>query len=610
MLKKTKFVNIICIVLVLSVLALALAVGLFGISKLRNDTPIDLLGDFTQATEPPPIANNQQNPFPYKVRSDQTVSTVHLRAQSFGDYDGKSWGSATPYTSRIDEKYPATYLSSKSIEYRAALDPAENPLVALEIIPYNSVEVVPAYTITSTAPALGSIEYAEEYNIPSDDVNANSIRNDYYRMYYYDYTDISYQPMGLDDEYLAYEKEYFEFVKEQYLNIDPEMKEYLLELSKEKYFGQYTTNLPEMVAEYVKGICEYSMDYDHTLDEQEDVVRAFIEDYKKGNCKHFATLGTLMFRALGVPARYVIGYITSTRANEWVEVSSLDAHAWVEIYVDGFGWKTVEVTPARNNELTLKPVDVSKFYDGTPLLPEQVLEGFEELEEKGYTYEVTISGEITEPGKAQSLIESIKIYNENGVNVTNNYKITLETGEMIVKIGTITLWSLDMQYDYNGILTSDLSTCRVILPEGGLWEGHSISLKKKEISTTPGIHLHTFAVVVTDENGENVTELYSYVNKFGNVEVIPRPITVIAGSASKEYDGAELTCNKLENELEINLAIGDRIESFTVEGSLTEVGRAPNVITDIVIVNENGEDVTSSYQIETVDGELTVSKKI
>lgn len=47
---------------------------------------------------------------------------------------------------------------------------------------------------------------------------------------------------------------------------------------------------------------------------------------------------------LGIPARYTIGICRNASAGEWVEVTTENAHAWVEVYVDGIGWMNVEVT--------------------------------------------------------------------------------------------------------------------------------------------------------------------------------------------------------------------------------------------------------------------------
>ena len=608
MLKKTKFVNIICIVLVLSVLALAIAVGFFGLNALKNDMPIDMLAGFEDSYEeetiaPPPPIDMENNLLPYRVRSDKTQENVYLRAQSYGDHTGNEWLTATPYTKLMDEKYPATYLSSKFIEYRNFADP-----IALEIVPNNVPKIVPSYTATTL---LGN-PYKEEYTIPANDVEANPIGNEYYRMYYYNYSNISTRYEGVDPNYADYEDEYREFVESQYLNIDPEMKEYLLGIVEEKKIDRYDQNLPLKIAQYVKSIGEYSVAYDVTLDDQENVVKAFIEDYQMGNCKHFATVGTLMFRALGIPARFVVGYMTETVEGEWVQLTNLDAHAWVEIYVEGFGWKTIEVTPPRENiDITLKPITVKKIYDGAPLLPEQKIEGFEEYEELGYTYEVVISGEITEPGRTQSIIESIKIYDANKKDVTHKFNLTLESGVMLVKVGTVTLCSENVVYRYDGQTPmSKLDYCSYILPEIGLWQGHTIEMVSDELPSEMGLHPHTFSVIITDSDGNIVNWMYELIGDYGSIEIVSNNIVIQAKSATKVYDGSALVLNDYDI-ISGLLATGDEIKSCNVIVSQTIPGSALNVVdlASIVIVNQAGEDVTSNYQIEVRTGTLTVTRK-
>ena len=58
-----------------------------------------------------------------------------------------------------------------------------------------------------------------------------------------------------------------------------------------------------------------------------------------------------MFRLLGVPARYVTGYVvtpeefTEDGDGYTAQIPDTQAHAWVEVYRSGKGWIPVEVTP-------------------------------------------------------------------------------------------------------------------------------------------------------------------------------------------------------------------------------------------------------------------------
>ncbi len=108
----------------------------------------------------------------------------------------------------------------------------------------------------------------------------------------------------------------------------------------------------------------------------EDFINYFLTKNRKGFCAHFASAATLIFRQMGIPARYVEGYVFSMETalasdeNETknyddyydgysdlgestvldVEVTDAMAHAWVEIYVPDFGWRVVEVTPGSAEE--------------------------------------------------------------------------------------------------------------------------------------------------------------------------------------------------------------------------------------------------------------------
>lgn len=100
-----------------------------------------------------------------------------------------------------------------------------------------------------------------------------------------------------------------------------------------------------LVAEYLDQIAEYDPDTP-AVPEGEDYVTWFLTESRRGYCMHFATAATLMLRALGVPARYVAGYVADVPSSGHVNVPDSAAHAWVEIYLEGYGWEPVEVTPA------------------------------------------------------------------------------------------------------------------------------------------------------------------------------------------------------------------------------------------------------------------------
>ncbi len=77
-----------------------------------------------------------------------------------------------------------------------------------------------------------------------------------------------------------------------------------------------------------------------------DAVDQFLFVDKKGFCEQIGTSLVVMLRALGIPARLVVGYATGER-NPFTglyEVRAKDAHAWAEVYFPGVGWQGFDPT--------------------------------------------------------------------------------------------------------------------------------------------------------------------------------------------------------------------------------------------------------------------------
>lgn len=78
---------------------------------------------------------------------------------------------------------------------------------------------------------------------------------------------------------------------------------------------------------------------------KQDFVDYFLFDGKKGYCTYYATAMTVLLRCVDIPARYVEGYILPPENKNGVfKVTNQQAHAWVEVYFEGFGWIPFEPT--------------------------------------------------------------------------------------------------------------------------------------------------------------------------------------------------------------------------------------------------------------------------
>lgn len=67
---------------------------------------------------------------------------------------------------------------------------------------------------------------------------------------------------------------------------------------------------------------------------------------RKGYCEQYAGAMAVLVRAAGVPARVALGYTPGTQKPDGSrEITSNDAHAWVEVYFQGLGWVPFDPTP-------------------------------------------------------------------------------------------------------------------------------------------------------------------------------------------------------------------------------------------------------------------------
>jgi hypothetical protein len=90
-----------------------------------------------------------------------------------------------------------------------------------------------------------------------------------------------------------------------------------------------------------------------SVDRNKDFVDHFLFESKEGYCTYFASAMTILLRISNVPCRYVEGYITPSNPDEdnTYKITEANAHAWVEVYFEDFGWLNFEPTATYNEIL-------------------------------------------------------------------------------------------------------------------------------------------------------------------------------------------------------------------------------------------------------------------
>ena len=192
------------------------------------------------------------------------------------------------------------------------------------------------------------------------------------------FVDVRYESLSKILSYVSNERvlDYQKFVKDTYLDVpqNDAMRRIAADFNATADFSsasteatfQTTTNPAWNTLTTLYAIRNYIWDHaEYTTSpgmtpENEDFAEYFLLKNHKGYCAHYASAAVLLCRMAGIPARYVHGYVLTEgnfidayNRNAWagnemddyhIEIADNQAHAWVEIYIDNYGWMPVEFT--------------------------------------------------------------------------------------------------------------------------------------------------------------------------------------------------------------------------------------------------------------------------
>lgn len=408
----------------------------------------------------------------------------------------------------------------------------------------------------------------------------------------------------------------------------------------EQGFDPADSAIVGQVAAYIRKAARYDLNYDPALDQADNVAIAFLRDYREGVCVHYATAATLLYRALGIPARYTTGFMLEVKGGAWNSIES-PGHAWVEVYVDGLGWIQIEVTGSANDPnlpdppdtpddppvtqkpvLELIPAFTHKVYDGTYLYAAQELTltpSLEALLQLGYTYTVRVSGAIKEIGDGASAIGEFTIYDPTGKDVTDDFRIVKRSGLMRVTRPAVEvlLYPLTKSYDGCPALWSEGDYTVLALPDSvTLTLTVTVPADKLGFVTLSELNqgLGLYAVYRLEKNGADVTADYDLVFTLPDgmedtpvLTVTPRPIELTAASETRVDDGKPLT-NGTVYLTKGTLAAGHTLTA-TATGTQTGAGSTANRVGQVIILDADGKDVTALYSVTRLPGTLTVLER-
>lgn len=162
------------------------------------------------------------------------------------------------------------------------------------------------------------------------------------------------------------ENDYRDFVYENYLQIPDtddinEVRREFADILNSAHGSDNQSQIALLTAirDKISSMTEYSLNPGRTPATR-DFVNYFLFENQKGYCTHYATSGVILARMAGIPARYATGYvIVGDDFNEssqnpdgsyTITLKDSRSHAWIEVYMDGYGWIPFEFTAGYSNQ--------------------------------------------------------------------------------------------------------------------------------------------------------------------------------------------------------------------------------------------------------------------
>jgi transglutaminase-like putative cysteine protease len=140
-------------------------------------------------------------------------------------------------------------------------------------------------------------------------------------------------------------------IRERYLQLPPGgLDPRIEELARQQTAGASTPFDRALALQSYLKSDQFTYDLDVPAGHSEDALVSFLFEAKRGYCEQFAGSFAALVRTIGIPSRVAVGFTPGIRNEQdptLYQVRGEHAHAWVEVYLHGFGWVPFDPTPGR-----------------------------------------------------------------------------------------------------------------------------------------------------------------------------------------------------------------------------------------------------------------------
>lgn len=377
---------------------------------------------------------------------------IYMKGYTGSKYTGKSWDMMSKSEQKNNSEM-LNRLAENNIHPQTLAGDVMNTVSQVLYPPYSSANSpFGKYKIDIEISGKKGHKYNYvPYGIMSDNydyVSDTTIQYENKKSYSFEFIEMSGHEEDLKTEVwknqsVAGLEEYEKFVHEYYTQLPDnsgiqQLKEKYADVTEQNNLSIYDKLC--LIRDAIHADTEYTLSPGKTPSNR-DFVSYFLLENHKGYCSHFASAGAILCRMAGIPARYIEGYVvqkedfsTLNRIDEnkyKIPVKDRKAHAWTEIYIDGFGWLPFEFTPGYDTTDT-EPIST------TMDTPHTTIETTVSTENVTLPAQVTTSGEtsFTTPAEEGEKTTDItgKLTPEEKTSNKNSLLIILVTIILVVAL--------------------------------------------------------------------------------------------------------------------------------------------------------------------------------
>lgn len=313
---------------------------------------------------------------------------IRVRGTALDYFDGRSWHlsrmalASSSLRGQVDEaSLSIPYTHSQRIKQRIMLEPqkSSNYLFALETpcsfsFPFSRVPVIKNSEVIHVRLAR-QLPYAFLYEAES------FIRP----------TPVEILSRSVPPIYRVSKNQWQEYKRQIYLHLpEDDYLEPIKELAQ-RIAGDSSSSveIALKIQRYLQKNYEYTIELEGT--ENVNPVGEFLFATRRGHCELFSSAMCCLLRALGIPARIVVGYYSNewNPYGEYYVVRESNAHAWVEVWIDGYGWITFDPTPPESLPISMEKdkffVRLSHLYDSLRVNWQRYVIDFDKIDQAEIT---------------------------------------------------------------------------------------------------------------------------------------------------------------------------------------------------------------------------------